>query len=144
LLGECKILLSDLTFQDQSSDRWLWKLDLVGGYFVRSVYQMLIIDDSHTLDTTSDLIWHIHVPAKVSILAWRLLRNRLPTKDNLVAHGILTHDVHSCLSGCGEIETAQYFFLSCTIIKYLWHLFCDWIDISMANPLVFLVILFTY
>ena len=134
LLGKCKILLSDVTLQDQSSDRWLWKLDLVGGYSVRSVYQMLIIDDSHTLYATSNLIWHRHVPAKVSILAWRLLRNRLSTKDILVAHGILTREAHLCVTECGNIETTQYFFLSCTIIRYLWHLVCDWIGVSMADP----------
>ncbi|GAU18664.1 hypothetical protein TSUD_124970 [Trifolium subterraneum] len=36
-----------------------------------------------SLDAVADLIWHKHVPLKVSIVAWRLLRDRLPTKDNL-------------------------------------------------------------
>ena len=71
---------------------------------------MLTTDDNHTLNATSDLIWHRHVPAKVSILAQSLLRKRLLTKDNLVAHGILTHDAHLCVTGCGEIETAKYSF----------------------------------
>lgn len=43
-------------------------------------------------DEVSDLIWHKHVLLKVSFLAWRLLRNRLLTKANLVAHGILAQE----------------------------------------------------
>ncbi|PNX57544.1 cysteine-rich receptor-like protein kinase, partial [Trifolium pratense] len=29
-------------------------------------------------------IWHPQVPLKVSVFAWRLLRDRLPTKSNIV------------------------------------------------------------
>jgi len=50
---------------------------------------MLTTDGSDTVDEVSDLIWHRYVPLKVSILAWRLLINRLPTKTNLMARGML-------------------------------------------------------
>jgi hypothetical protein len=70
LLRECRIFLFDVTLQAETSDQWWWQLDLVWGYSIRSVYQMLTTDDSHTLDSTSNLIWHKYVPAKVSILAW--------------------------------------------------------------------------
>ncbi|MCI45078.1 cysteine-rich receptor-like protein kinase, partial [Trifolium medium] len=68
----------------QSSARWQWQLDPEQGYSVRGAYQLLTSQDSVTLDAGLDLIWHKHVPLKVSILAWRLLQDRLPTKTNLV------------------------------------------------------------
>jgi len=49
---------------------------------------------------------------QVSILAWRLLQNRLPIKDNLVVHDIISHENQLCVTGCGDIETAQHLFLS--------------------------------
>ncbi|MCI18220.1 glutamate-gated kainate-type ion channel receptor subunit GluR5, partial [Trifolium medium] len=58
--------------------------------------------DSVTVDDADTLIWHSHVPLKISILAWRLLRDRLPTKTNLVTRGILSQEAHFCVSGCGE------------------------------------------
>ncbi|KAK2359509.1 homeobox-leucine zipper protein ATHB-15 [Trifolium repens] len=41
------------------------------------------------------LVWHPHVPLKVSIFVWPLLRDRLPTKANLVTRGILPIAAHS-------------------------------------------------
>ncbi|PNX61808.1 cysteine-rich receptor-like protein kinase, partial [Trifolium pratense] len=40
------------------------------------VYQLLTTRDSVTLDEADHLIWHPQVPLKVSIFAWRLLRDR--------------------------------------------------------------------
>ncbi|GAU49095.1 hypothetical protein TSUD_137800 [Trifolium subterraneum] len=48
------------------------------------------------------------VPWKVSILAQRLLHDRLPTKVNLVTRGILSWKAHYCVSGCGAVESAQH------------------------------------
>ncbi|PNX58123.1 cysteine-rich receptor-like protein kinase, partial [Trifolium pratense] len=69
---------------DHVSDRWQWRTDLEDGYTVRGAYQFLTTQEAVTLDAASGLIWHRQVPLKVSICAWRLLRDRLPTKANLL------------------------------------------------------------
>ncbi|MCI70696.1 helicase-like protein, partial [Trifolium medium] len=61
--------------QDQSSDRWHWQPDPDAGYTVCGAYQLLTSQDSVTLGAAEALIWHPQVPLKVSILAWRLLRD---------------------------------------------------------------------
>jgi hypothetical protein len=48
--------------------------------------------DGPEVDVTSDLIWHNQVSLKVSVLAWRLFMNRLPTKDNLAMRNIIQQD----------------------------------------------------
>ncbi|PNX55797.1 receptor-like kinase, partial [Trifolium pratense] len=93
MLGECQSLLLTISLQDHVSDRWVWQSDL---------------DDVYT------------VPLKASICAWRLLRDRLPTKANLVTRGILSVAAHHCVSGCGEVETVQHLFLSCSTFGALW------------------------
>ncbi|MCI39465.1 glutamate-gated kainate-type ion channel receptor subunit GluR5, partial [Trifolium medium] len=60
------------------------------------------------------------VPLKVSIFAWRLLQDRLPTRANLVSRGILSTAAHHCVSGCGAVESAQHLFLSCGTFGPLW------------------------
>jgi hypothetical protein len=94
---------------------------------------MLTVDDSQMLDTVSKFIWHKHVPVKVSLLAWRLLRSRFPTKSNLMARVIISLEAQLCVSGCGEVETAQHMFVSCTIFRELWHLVRGWIEVSGAD-----------
>jgi len=69
----------------------------------------------HNFDAASDLIWHKQIFLKVFIFVWRLLQNRLSSKDNLMAHEIIHSDTQACVSGCGGIETTQHMFLSCTI-----------------------------
>lgn len=80
------------------------------------------------------MIWHKHVPLKMSILAWRLLRNRLPTKANLVARGMINEDVQLRVSGCGEVEIAQYLFVSCPIFRELWSHVREWVGVCGADP----------
>jgi hypothetical protein len=90
------------------------------GYSVRDAYQLLTSQDAVTLDVAEGLIWHSEVPLKVSIFAWRLLQDMLPTKSNLVARGILSSEAHYCVSGCGAIESAQHLFCSCSTFSSLW------------------------
>ncbi|GAU20751.1 hypothetical protein TSUD_239450 [Trifolium subterraneum] len=78
MLREFQSLLLNLTLQDRSSDRWQWQPDPDEGYTVRGAYQLLT-QGSATMDVADKLIWHSQVPLKVSILAWRLLRDRVGT-----------------------------------------------------------------
>jgi hypothetical protein len=135
LLGECRILLSDISLQHNSTDRWVWRLDPLNGYSVRGVYQMLTSQPVQTSEVLSDLIWHKQVPLKVSIFAWRLLRNRLPTKDNLCVRGVIPHDNQHCVFGCGDVETAQHLFRSCPFYVALWGQIRSWLGIATAEPL---------
>lgn len=117
------VLLTHLSYQ------WKWQPDLVlGGY------QLLTSQDSIYLDTTTYLIWHRHVSFKVSIFAWRLLRDRLPSKSNLVARGIILSDAQYCMTECGVVESTQHLFISSISFGYLWPLVWSWIGLSAADP----------
>ncbi|GAU10896.1 hypothetical protein TSUD_427040, partial [Trifolium subterraneum] len=101
-------LLLDISLQAHFSDSWSWQSDPVDGYIVCGAYQLLTEQDMTPLDAAACLIWHTQVPLKVSILAWRLLRDRLPTKANLISRGILPVEDHLCVFGCGAVESAQH------------------------------------
>jgi hypothetical protein len=77
---------------------------------------------------------HKHVPLKVSVLAWWLLRNRLPTQDHFVRRHIIAPDSQLCATGCGGEETVHHMFLSCPTVAPLWHLIRGWVGISTADP----------
>jgi hypothetical protein len=105
MLGECRSLLSNIVLQPIVADKWMWRHDPGGGYTVRSTYSQLTFRDVQEEKAISALIWHKQVLVKVSVLAWRLLRNRLPTKDNLVRRHIVTHDSRFCVTGfCTHVE----------------------------------------
>ena len=81
---EIRNLLTNVTLQGTESDVWLWWHNISDGYTVRGVYQMLMRQEMHIHDAVTDAPWHKSAPLKVSFCVWRLLRNRWPTKDNLV------------------------------------------------------------
>jgi hypothetical protein len=80
-----------------------------------------------------DDVWHKHIPSKVSLLVWRLLRNHIPTKDNLEHRGVLSSANTSCVFGCGSSESVEHLFLHCTLAGNLWDLVCNWLGISFVH-----------
>ncbi|GAU15917.1 hypothetical protein TSUD_41400 [Trifolium subterraneum] len=132
MLGECQTLLLSVSLQDHHSNRWQWQPDLEGGYTVRCAYHLLTEQETVPLGAAAGLIWHPRVRLKVSILAWRLLRDRLPTKANLITRGILPPEAHLCVSGYGAVESAQHLFLSCSMFGSLWSHVSSWIDPSLV------------
>jgi len=117
---ECSVLLHNFVLQENVEDRWTWRLDPTHGYSVRGAYRFLTttvgVGDSHQVAD----IWHQQIPSKVSVFVWRLLRNRLPTKDNLLRRRIISHEASACVAGCGMQETANHLFLGCDILGLLW------------------------
>jgi len=127
MLAECRALLLDVSLFPNVSDRWVWIPDPSGGYTVRGAYDLLIAQEPVVVDFALELVWHNQVPLKVSVFAWRLLRDRLPTKINLIDRQVLTTDMSLCVAGCGHPESAQHLFLLCNIFGSIWHMVRDWI-----------------
>jgi len=91
---------------------------------------MLTTKDGPLVASVADLVWHQQVPLKVSVFAWRLMRDRLPTKSNLVSKDVISSEDCFCVSGCGSVETTQHLFLWCTTFASLWSLARNWIGFS--------------
>jgi len=111
---ECSFLLHNIVLQDTVSDNWRWLLDPLHGYSVWEAY-WFITHSSDMLDRSFlNDVWHRHIPSKVSLLVWRLLRNRLATKDNLVWRGVLHANCIMCgAAWCDSNETTTHLFLCC-------------------------------
>jgi hypothetical protein len=133
MLAKCRVFLSNVILQHNVSDTWQWQPDLVGGYSVRLGYEILTTQDHHVLDAAQNLIWHPQVPLKVSILAWRLLRDKLPTKINLLNRGIITVADISCVRGCGNDESVDHLFLHCNFFGAIWYHVRLWLGFSRVD-----------
>jgi len=134
MLAACRLLLDGVSVQANIIDRWQWDPDIQDGYTVWGAYQILTDSASSTFDTTRDLVWHKQVPLKVSIVAWRLLKDRLPTRSNLHRRGIIQVEGDTCVSGCGQVESAPHLFLHCAVFGSLWQHIRSWIGVSGADP----------
>jgi len=121
---ECCDILSYIVLQPTHLDRWIWHLHASNGYKVTNAYNHLLTSTSNNLAITHMTeIWNKEVPLKISLFAWRLLRDRLPTTDNLIKRHILHLNAQLCVGGCDMIEDAKHLFLSCDFVGKLVMLF---------------------
>ena len=104
MVEECRRLLNDVVLHADVSDRWQWGFDIDGGYTMSGVYHILTTQAKPPVVGMGDLVWHKQVLLKVSIFAWQLLRDRLPTKNNLLRRGLLNVEAARCVAGCSLDE----------------------------------------
>jgi hypothetical protein len=82
-------------------------------YSVRSAYNVVSASVHVDQVVPASSLWHKNVPLKVILFAWRLFRDRLPTKDNLFRRHVITLDARFCAGYCGEMETSSHLILHC-------------------------------
>jgi len=69
----------------------------------------------HIHDEASEAVWHKSVSLKVLICVWRLLRNRLSTKDNLMRRGIIPNELNGLCLVVVIMNQLIIFFIHCPI-----------------------------
>jgi hypothetical protein len=111
-----------------------WVLDPINGYSVKGTYQFLTLPDTSMVRGLFDAAWLKQVPLKVSIFVWRLLRNRLPTKDNLFRRRALHQDDIYCIGGCGSMESTCHLLIRCDIFGSVWYRVYRWLGIYFISP----------
>ncbi|GAU37723.1 hypothetical protein TSUD_382160 [Trifolium subterraneum] len=130
MLRECQDLLLNLSLQAQSSDRWQLQPDPVEGYTVRGAYQLLTSQDAATMDDADKLIWHSQVPLKVSIFAWRLLRDRL---SRPITYSSLAVPLDPCGHQCARGLTSHWCIPPLYVIT-LFSLHVQQVDLGCDAP----------
>lgn len=88
----------------------------------------------HDFDSHLYILWKKVVPLKVSLLAWRTINKRIPTKDNLICHGVVPSGSLLCLGGCGKEEIVNNVFLNCNFFGSICASIMQWLGISCVQP----------
>jgi hypothetical protein len=65
---------------------------------------------------------------------WRLLNNRLSTKDNLIRCGIQNEDSAMCSDACGKEETLLHLLLDCDFSREVGYEVVRWLSFSFVPP----------
>jgi len=59
----------------------------------------------------------VTVSLKMTLLAWRLLYNRIFAMDNLIRRRVLQPNVRLCVASCGKSEDIVHLFLACNFFE---------------------------
>ena len=86
-----------------------------------------LIDAISLLAADTETEWIRWIPGKANILLWRLLNNRLPTKDNLITRGVsmASTDCPLCVM-C--METLDHLMTSCSTSRVVNAYLLSWVD----------------
>ena len=101
-------------------------------YSVSSAYNKLSKVDLNQHHNSHKFVWLKAVPLKVSIFAWRLLRNIVPTRDNLLQQRIISVTDQECTTTCGMNEDVNHLFVNCNFCGRLWYLVSRWLGFSIV------------
>jgi len=115
-------------------DQWVWMADTSGQYSAKSTYGVMRGEISNGIqDGTFEELWKLKVPNKISAFAWRLLRDRLPTRANLRRRQIELED--STCPFCRSVEeTAGHLFFHCSKVLPVWWESLSWVNIVGFFP----------
>jgi hypothetical protein len=80
-------------------------------------------------------IWDSSAPSKVIAFSWQLLYDRIPTKSNLVARGIVGSEMPwECVGVVGKVETSSHLFLHCPCVMKIWCEIFKWLGVEIVIP----------
>ncbi|KAH1193346.1 hypothetical protein GmHk_19G054411 [Glycine max] len=122
-IDQVSALSPNATFKDQ----WVWGADPKGTFSTSSAYHFIREAQSTVYQNQAfSQLWDIKAPPKALSFAWRLLWDRLPTKDNLSRRQVAL-DSDLCTFCQSQVESASHLFFSCNKIMPLWWEFTSWV-----------------
>ncbi|KHM99058.1 hypothetical protein glysoja_024358, partial [Glycine soja] len=119
--------ITSICIQRHVKDIIVWKAESNGVYSTKSAYSLMLkSNDSGSQAGISKLIWNLNIPPRAAIFMWRLLKDRLPTKRNLLRRNVDIQDAVCPLCGQGQEDVGHLFF-NCERTTKLWWESMGWI-----------------
>ncbi|XP_057811391.1 uncharacterized protein LOC131025608 [Salvia miltiorrhiza] len=115
-----------------AKDGWRWKPSPNGCFSVKTAYKVLCSEKNPTVHPHEDniwsLIWKAAVPFKTRTTAWRILKGRLPTCDELQKRQVSFQNADILCGFCKvKDETINHTFFECFKADEVWKEILRWI-----------------
>ena len=125
-------ILQNVVVSKDCSDRWRWVLQDDGNFTVKALSR--VVEDKILRVESGALVtlWNSWVPKKVNIFIWRLLKGRLPVREELDRRGI---DLDSLLCPCcnNAVESCNHSFVFCNFAMSIWEKVFNWWRVGNVN-----------
>ncbi|XP_057456557.1 uncharacterized protein LOC130747595 [Lotus japonicus] len=126
-------IVSAFSLLQGRSDTWWWVKERNGLYSVHSAYESIADNGFSEDEFVFRIVWKILAPSNAQALGWKILINRIPTKDNLLHRNVpLASTVCSlCLS---LPESADHLLFTCSFAWQVWSLVVNWLGWRTVLP----------
>jgi hypothetical protein len=121
-------------------DGWSWNPGGSEGFSVKSTYVFLkstlfnIVPRSPLESFVFNFIWKSGVPSKVCALAWQVLLDKIPSRENLYRRRVISvEEVWYPCCGSG-VESTKHLFLHCKVAASIWYAITRWFGVVAVLP----------
>ena len=125
-------VLHRVVMHEEAKDFISWNGDPKGFFSVRSAYDLLANQGIRPSYDVFRLLWKTKAFPKALVITWRILLDRIPTRQNLVVRGIMVNSP-LCVLCNQSVETTQHLFLDCIFAYRVWMLCYTWIGVMGAH-----------
>ena len=121
--------LSEGVLQQGGQDRVVWNGEEGGVFSVKSAYCALVSLAPSERCQATELLWDIKVTPNALMLAWRIVKGKMPTRVNLHRRGIILPSLLCPLCNQSE-ESVTHLFGECTIAFKVWSMISTWVGLK--------------
>ncbi|XP_057775476.1 uncharacterized protein LOC130994451 [Salvia miltiorrhiza] len=118
-------------------DGWSWKHSSCGLFSVNSAYKAIRSNSNKTearrKDSVYTKIWNAPAPFKAKTTAWRIMKGRLATCENLIKREVISPSTEAnCILCATQTETLEHLLFTCPKADEIWFDFLGWIGKKTA------------
>jgi hypothetical protein len=112
---------------EETNDKFIWKHTDDGELTLKQAYDVKLppVQELHW----AKLIWNSDIPPSKSMLAWRLMHEKLPTDENLLTRGCAIPSM--CNFCCSHVETSFHIFFECQFAIKLWSWLAGCLNLTL-------------
>jgi hypothetical protein len=82
-------------------------------------------------------LWKNNVPSKISIFGWRLLLEKLATREALFDKGVISNQgERSCVFCYSNEESLNHLFLHCKVVGIVWQQIFNWMSLDFFTQVL--------
>lgn len=120
----------NVQISDEDEDAIFWEGAANGIIIVKESYNFYRHKNTEVL--WKKKLWNDFTPPRISILAWKITQNRLPTADALYRRSILPSSVCiNCITG--SVEDMNHIMLQCNIAENIWRWLAPLLEVNFSN-----------
>ncbi|KAL8544462.1 hypothetical protein ACS0TY_004859 [Phlomoides rotata] len=127
----------------EEQDQWRWRHSGTGYFSTKIAFQQH--RDGQETGSVTELrrmalnrLWGCHAPRRYQVIIWKLLHERMPTRDKLKLIGVIPEtEVARCSWGCSAEEDVYHLFFTCQVVWQIWQKIYVWLGTDMVihqNP----------
>lgn len=113
-----------------AEDHWVWEASPDGMFTVKSAYDSQLGSVPLADSSAFKILWKIAAPSNVLAFTWRVLLDRIQTKENLKKRGIIQPGQQSnCVFCHNQEESLSHLSFSCKFAWEVWSRTYKWLGI---------------